>query len=281
MTLPDIIDSVRPSIVQITYTVFDLPEAERRRLGVSMVLSRPLGTGFFVNDEAYIVTAQHVVEATRGLDGQFPLGRVGLGIGLAYENTENMRSNFNVIGFDLVAEDKRHDLALLKMKANPFEGAAGGGIVIGDTPLQPLYGVPTCRTARPRDGDPIAVSGYPLGESVLVTNHGVVASSWGVTVDEVAHPTLSGVTLPEVRDVYLGDVQSNPGNSGGPVYSTDDGAIVGVLVAGRLTRVTVGDQPAIIGGLPLQADAGLSIIVPIKYACEMLEQHNVPWTASS
>lgn len=278
MTLPDIIDSVRPCVVQITFTVFDLPEDERRRLGVNTVLSRPLGTGFFVNDEAYVVTAQHVVEAMRGLDAKYPLGTVNVGIGLAYENTESLRSNFNVIGFDLVAEDMRHDLALLRM--NPFEGGAGGGIIVGDKPLQPLYGVPAFRTERPRDGDGIAVSGYPLGESVLVTNNGVVASSWGVAVEQVAHPTVLGMTFPQVRDVYLGDVQSNWGNSGGPVYSSDDGAVVGVLVAGRLTGVTIGGGPAIIGGLPLQADAGLSIIVPIKYACEMLEQHNVRWTAS-
>jgi S1-C subfamily serine protease len=217
----------------------------------------------------------------RTLDSTFPLGRVTVGVGLAYANTDFMRSNFNVIGFDVVDEDHRHDLALLKMRANPFQGEVGGGIVIGDKPLEPLHGVPVLRLDRPRDGEAIAVSGYPLSETVMVTNQGVIASSWSVEVDDIPHPTLPGVTSPEIRDLYLGDVQSNPGNSGGPVYATEDGAFVGVLVAGRLTSVQTGSGPASIAGVPLYHDAGLSLIVPTKYVTEMLDRNGVKWDSGS
>jgi S1-C subfamily serine protease len=269
-------------VVQITYTVRGLTlEQVRERGGRGHVLSGPLGTGFFVDDEAHVVTAQHVIEAARSLPGKFPPGAdVSFGVGLAYPNSDNMRANFNVVGFDLVGEDARHDLALVKMRSNPFRGETAGGIVTGDGPLEPLHGVPTIRLDRPRDGDRVAISGYPLGEPVLVTTQGIVASSWSVVVDDLPHPTIPDVTLPGMRDVYLADVQSNPGNSGGPVYSADDGAIVGVLVAGRLTNVLAGGAPAEVGGVPLLTNAGLALVIPAKYFSEMLDRNGVSWTAA-
>ena len=277
MSLPDVIDAVRPSMVQITFTVSGLSEEELRRLGAKTAHSGPLGTGFFINEDAYVVTAQHVIDDAREVSAQFPTAKVHVGVGLAYPNSANMRANFNVVNFDLVDEDNRHDLALLKLRANPFRGEVGGGIVVADQPLEPLHGVPSIRTERPRDGDGIAVSGYPLGETVLVTNQGVVASSWSVEVDEVAHPTIPTATIPKMRDIYLADVQSNPGNSGGPAYSSQDGAIVGVLVAGKLTSVVAEGQPAVVHGLWLSADAGLSLVVPAEYVVEMLDRNGVLW----
>jgi S1-C subfamily serine protease len=143
--------------------------------------------------------------------------------------------------------------------------------------VEPLFGRPSLRAERPRDGTSIAVSGYPLGESVLVTNHGTVASAWGLELDKRPDPATPSVTS---RDVYLGDLQSNPGNSGGPVYATEDGAVIGVLVAGRLTAVDAGGAPAVIDGVALQADAGLSLIVPARYVCEMLDRHGVAYQSA-
>src|SRR5438132_584434 len=55
----------------------------------------------------------------------------------------------------------------------------------------------------PADGEPIAISGYPLAEPTLVTTSGHIACSW---------------TIHNHQDHYLADVTANPGNSGGPVY---------------------------------------------------------------
>lgn len=277
MEIHEAIEIIRTSVVQISATVVAGTEADRARLHGKNFLSRPLGTGFFVSEEAHVLTAQHVVDGARRVISEWPQSQVQIGIGLAVPNSENMRANFHIVGFDVVEEDDRHDIALLKLSQNPFEGEIPPMIVINGESIGAMYGVPMLQTTRPRDGEPIAVSGYPLGETVLVTNAGIVASSWSVTRAEVAHPTVPDVTLPDLRDTYLADVQTNPGNSGGPAYSTLDGAVIGVLVAGRLTEVTAGDQPVAVNGLPVLADAGLSLLVPIKYAVEMLERHRVAW----
>lgn len=187
---------------------------------------------------------------------------------------------FNTVRFKVVEEDERHDLALLQMVANPFKGEVPPMIVINDQSIGGMHAVPALQPNRPRDGEPIAISGYPLGETILVTNAGIVASSWSVTADEVPHPSFPGVMLPKMRDTYLADVQTNPGNSGGPVYSTRDGSIIGVLVAGKLTNVLAGQEPVMVKGLPLLADAGLSLVVPIKYGIDTLERHGVTWTGT-
>jgi len=45
-------------------------------------------------------------------------------------------------------------------------------------------------------------------------------------------------------------VQTNPGNSGGPVYSTSDGFVLGVCVAGRGSPAWWGNtgKPVVING---------------------------------
>jgi S1-C subfamily serine protease len=279
MDLPEVIDFVRPSVVQVACVVSGDSPQVREQLDGKPFQSMPLGTGFLVSEDAHVVTAQHVIAAIRNLPAQFPGAQISVGVGLALPNTENMRANFSVTGFDLVSEDTRHDLALLRMNQNPFQGEMTSGIVVNDTPMELLHRVATISRERPRDGDGIAVSGYPLGETVLLTNSGIIASSWSTTVDEMPHPRMPDVTIPEIRDTYLADVKTNPGNSGGPVYSTRDGTVIGVLVAGRLTNVIAGDQPATLNDVALTADAGVSVVVPTRYACEMLDRHGVAWTA--
>ena len=266
---------MRPAVLQVGYVLPPRPVSERETFDGHRVRNGSLGTAFFVNSEGYAITAQHVVDAARELHVPNPQAQVG--IGLAIPNTEHRRANFVITGFNIIEEDPRHDLALVKLKKNPFAGELRSGFVIGDEGELPLlHGVPRLRPERPCDGDAIAISGYPLGEPVLVTNAGSIASSWSVRVGEIPHPTMPDTTLPEIRDVYLADVQSNPGNSGGPVYSVDDGSIIGVLVAGRLTDVSIGDKTAAeVLGVKLTADAGLSIVVPCRYVVDMLERNGI------
>ncbi len=106
-----------------------------------------------------MVTAQHVVRQARKLHEPYPQAQVG--IGFAIPNSDDFRANFVITGFNVVEEDEGHDLALLKLKKNPFLGELRSGIVIGSEEIPLLFGVPRLRPDRPRDGEPIAISGYP------------------------------------------------------------------------------------------------------------------------
>lgn len=233
--LPDAIDQARGFVVQVTYTITGLPYSRLRQLDArGAVWSVPVGTGFVVSDAGWIITAKHVVDCLPTIQTQVPEGQHIVGAGFAHQS--KLPGTFRVIKFDVVATDARNDIALLKLRTNPFtlreeerRSSSGDPIALGVAQL---------RTARPRDGTAIAISGYPLMESVLVTTAGSLASAWSVDFQDALAPDGQGGYKPaDIADRYLADVQANPGNSGGPAYQLVDGAVIGMLVATRLTPV--------------------------------------------
>jgi S1-C subfamily serine protease len=249
--LPGAIEAIRPSVVQVLL--------RSRSRGIQAVI----GTAFIVHEKGYALTARHVTQDNQAqlisqgvTDGEFL-------IGLAQPNTENMRGNFTIVR-GIVVEDPRHDVALLRLEPNPFEGWVTSGIVIGDRAVPLLYAVAPTRTVRPQDGEPIAVSGYPLSEPVMITTSGAIATAWGLDIAPMPMPGgPPGITVPDVKDSYLGDVAVNPGNSGGPVYSIVDAVVIGVCVAFRTASGSVAGQAFLY-------NSGLSLIVPIQYGLDLL-----------
>lgn len=267
MDLKSVIKSIGPAVVQI-------------RAISDPMQNYPLGTGFLVNDDAYVVTARHVIDGARKL-----AAKVGpslqVGVGLAHENTENMRANFTIVGFDLVAEHERHDMALLKLSQNPFKGEAQTGIVIGDAPLPLPHGYVTFDTDRPLDGEPIATTGYPLSNAVLITSAGHVASAWASEIKDIPVPGIAGMTRPDVADSYVADMEVNPGNSGGPIYAIETGAVIGVCVASQPAPVRFSDtgDPASVGRRGIAYSSGLTVVIPARYVIEILNDHGAGFTS--
>jgi S1-C subfamily serine protease len=196
-----------------------------------------------VTDDGYVITAKHVIDAFGDLkltapDGQeLEVGRKRVGIGIPGPNTPNVRGTFSVFAYELVDVDPVHDLALLKIQRNTvISSYVGLAVIQGGHPQS----IPTVQpqaaaklsSKRPEEGEPIAVSGYPLRKTVLITTSGAVASSWDYDVKEVQSPGAPDwFRLPNIADSYLADMHVNPGNSGGPVYSVENGAVIGVCVA--------------------------------------------------
>lgn len=256
-----VIDRVRPCVTQIAVS----SEADPGRRAV-------VGTGLIVHGGGYVVTAKHVTEGAGHIIQQW--GEGSLQVGLAMPNMDSpqlsIRSGFEVVDCELVEEDPRHDLALLRMTSNPFASGRQPGVSAvagGGTAINAMWGLATLNTGRPRDGDGIVVSGYPLAIPTLITTAGIIASAWHTeTMEVVPEGAPPGFTIPDFADAYLADVAVNPGNSGGPVYLQDDGSVIGVCVAFRIAEAEA-------GGMPLRYNSGLSIVVPIRYAVEMLARH--------
>lgn len=287
MTLPEAIAFVRPSVVQLTLTLDRFPAATSAALGGRIFLSFPLGTGFLVNDDAYVVTALHVLRAYETyqleIHGQlFPVGGKRLYVGIAAPDMERIRGNFNQIDFDVVEEDARHDLALLKLKRNPLKGEIGAFMKIGEKKINYAVKAATLSPKRPRDGEPVAVSGYPLNRSVLISTSGNLASAWAYDIADLPVPGAPAwFRLPDIADSFIADMHVNGGNSGGPVYSVERGVVVGVCVAFDTATVIYGDgkmEPATVQDRPLAYNSGLSVVVPIRYVIDMLKKHNLKWT---
>ena len=268
MNLAEAIDHIRPRIVQIGFSPTILSEEERSR--ARSVRHSPLGTGFIVSPDGYVITAGHVFQ-------NIPEAKIR--IGFAIPNIENMRGNFILVDCDIVDRDERHDMALLKLGKNPFKGEVRSGYVIQDKEVPILYGLATLDTNRPRDGETIGISGYPLGEPVLVTNAGWMATSWAFKIDVYATPIPGApqwFQLPDVADVYLADVEVNPGNSGAPVYLVESAEVIGMCVSSKPAPVR--DQKGEIvkiDGQCLYYSSGLTHVVPSRYIVEILKKNGL------
>jgi len=275
MDVSGAIERIRPAIVQVRFQAVGLSDELRRSLGRPLAV-HALGTGFLVNVDGYAITARHVLQLGQQIAGRIEADRKEILIGLASPNTENMRGNFSLVDFDEVDEDVHHDLALLKLRRNPFKGEVAR--VIGNIPL--IFGAARLNPSRPEDGTAIAISGYPLSESVLVTNVGWMATSWSFVTQEVPIPGApERLGRPQIADVYLADVEVNPGNSGGPVYSITDATVIGICVASKLAPVRNQDgQEADICNQRLFYSSGLTMVVPIHYVVEILNRNAANWS---
>jgi len=261
MILQDAIEVIRPSVVQFSVKTNIFSKHEQ------------FGSGFIINDDGYIVTCAHVVQQAELLK------KTGhsVTIGLAYPKIDDpegitMKYGFYHLDATLLKVDQANDVALLKMNPNPFEISPISAVVIigGDDPV-PLYKECTTSTNRPRDGDSIAVSGYPLNSPTLITTVGNLASGWASSDRQV---TEDGENKIVQSDTYLVDISVNPGNSGGPTYRSEDGRVIGVCTAYQNAPLMFIDQKggwAEIDERPVGINSGLCIVTPIKYVLDLLK----------
>lgn len=289
------IRQVQPSIVQIGVTFRNYPERTKRFLEKTpdvewhrasicpdpcVFFDFPAGTGFLANEDGYVITAKHVMDAMRtepkfaDAQGKFDLGqripsvRIQMpNVGELDEPGPKTRGAFYAADFQEVDEDPVHDLALLRLRYNPFSTDAGVlHTAKGDVKILQVK-ASKFSTSRPDEGEPIAVSGYPLSSPVLITTSGAIASSWVLEQRDLPSgaPRLS---VPHVSDAYLADMHVNHGNSGGPVFSVPDGAVIGVCVS--VVPDSLGNG---------WYNSGLSLMVPAKYVLELLNKNHVRWAA--
>lgn len=144
------------------------------------------GTGFAISN-GYIATNYHVANGAKTI-------RIK-GIG------GNMEKSYK--GY-VVAKDKEHDIAIIKIVDKEFESMGSIPYSVGKTNVDA--------------GDDIFVLGYPLteamGEEVKVTT-GVISATSGFKGD---------------NSMYQISAAVQPGNSGGPVFN-EEGAVVGIVCA--------------------------------------------------
>ncbi|MEZ5518845.1 MAG: serine protease [Gammaproteobacteria bacterium] len=232
--LPDVIDSIRPSIVGVGTSY-----PERQPIGNARP-SQLLGTGFVVGDGNLIATNYHVIPAS--LDDQ---NRQSLAVFVGRGRAARIHLA------ELIAEDQEHDLVLLRIRGDPL----------------PALTLGNAETVR--EGEIMAFTGFPIG-AVLglfpTTHQGIISSITPIarTADNAAD--LSPTQLRHMRnpfDVFQLDAIAYPGNSGSPVYRQSNGEVIGVLnsVFIKESRESVLERPS-----------GISFAVPVNWLEALLRR---------
>ena len=229
--LPDVIEQIKPSIVVVgTYAKTRSPAFVMR------------GTGFVVGDGSLVATNVHVVPGVldtangESLVVLTPSGQAGVQQRLA----------------KIEISDKSHDLALLKIEGPPMPALA----------LQDA--------GRVREGQNVAFTGFPIG-SVLglspVTHRGIISAITPIALPGGSANQLNEKLIKRLKsgpfEIYQLDGTAYPGNSGGPLFETERGEVIGIvnMVFVKGTKESALTNPS-----------GISYAVPVVYLQELLRE---------
>lgn len=232
--LPDTVAKIKPAVVLVgTYLATDNPRFKF------------LGTGFVVDNGLRVVTNAHV--ALR-VDTAAPTGPM-----LAVQ-VPSALGDWSLRAAKVLETNTQHDLALLHIDGLPATAtlsvAASDGI---------------------REGDDLAFMGFPIGGLLgfsSVTHRATVSSITTMALPSPTGQQLSGRAIRSLRlepiQIFQLDATAYPGNSGGPLFDPQTGAVVGVLnmVLIKSTRESALSQPS-----------GISYAIPSRYVLEMIARH--------
>tara|TARA_R110000803_G_scaffold135160_1_gene202119 strand:- start:14084 stop:14818 length:735 start_codon:yes stop_codon:yes gene_type:complete len=231
-SLVETVGLIKPSVVGIgVYTPTGQPK------------NQLYGSGFVIGDGTYVVTNSHVIakELDEGLLQELV---VFTGKGVAAK----------VRIATLIATDKEHDIAILKIKG------------------QPLPALQLAQSKFKPEGSSIAFTGFPIG-AVLglypVTHRGIIAAVTPTIIPVDDSRQISIAMIKRLRDPYLVyqlDATAYPGNSGSAMYDLETGKVIGIInkVFVQESKETVISKPS-----------GITYAIPVKYLHQLLKQHNI------
>jgi outer membrane biosynthesis protein TonB len=203
------------------------------------------GNGVFINTDGYVLTAAHVLSQLHG--------------GQPYVLLRQPAAPSRIVPATLVAIDREHDVAILRVTPNPF----AGNYKVSSLPLSyemPARGQTVLTAAllpsKPRDA-------YTL-------NATIETRSWGEVLDSEFSQLEKGRGDTEL---FLFNHEILLGQSGAPVISTDSHEVVG-LVEGQWLHPSA---------IPIATSAlhTLGAVLPIHYAIALLQQKHIVWHTSS
>ena len=203
------------------------------------------GNGFFINREGYVLTAAHVLSQLHGGQPYILL-------------RQSAAAPSRIVPALLVAIDREHDVAILRVTPNPF----AGNYKVSFLPLsydRPLRGQTVLTAAllpsKPRDA-------YTLNATIETRSWGEVLDSEFSQLDKGRGDT----------ELFLFNHEIILGQSGAPVLSADSQKVVGLVEGQWLGHGTLA------AATTEQRTPGA--VLPIHYAIALLQQKHIAWHTS-
>lgn len=228
-----LIASMKPSVCAVgTYNALDSP-----RFGFR-------GSGFFVGNGSLVATCWHVLPD--------PAADAGPGVKTLAVLLPSPDGSAEVREAELVASQRTHDLALLRVKGRP-----GTPVNLG-------------ADGSPQEGMEVALMGFPIGGVLgfkAVTHRGIVASIVASALPMAQARQLKEAAVSRLREgsfeLLQLDATAYPGNSGGPLFDVETQQVIGVvnMVLVKNNRESALSQPT-----------GITYAVPVRYLRDLMER---------
>ena len=227
-SITDVVAKVKPSVVGVG--LYDALGAQTHQLR---------GTGFVFGDGTLVATNYHVVSQ------DFDPKKVQYHI--VFSGTGR---NPKIHRVEIIASDKEHDLAILKLP-----------VVLTPLNLADYNYVD--------DATEVLLTGFPIGAILGLypaTHRGIIAAT---TPDVIptSHSSQLSINMLERLEkkfmIYQLDLTAYPGNSGSPLYDAQSGDVVGILnkVFVKESKETVLEKPS-----------GISYAIPVRYLIELAKR---------
>jgi hypothetical protein len=266
-SLENMVRNVQTSVVTINISIFD-PTKEfsdpELRMWFRSKMALTVGTGFIVNKQGDVVTAQHVLTELRDVANRLKAENIQAvpTLGIVITNTEMGNGsvgsgNAAIFPLRIKVEDVAHDIAVVApangdmLSAIPAIRNKNRTLPLPFTETKITYA--RINLKRPTDGASIFSCGFPLRSDTLVTTSGHVASAWPLST--LKNDTNRGVY--ELFDVYTLDLHVDHGDSGSPVFLNEDQSVIGMVV---------------------ETTGSLAKAVPSKSIKSVLDANKIPWT---
>ncbi len=228
-SLPDTIEKIKPSIVAIgTFQKTRRPPAVFR------------GTGFVVADGLHVATNAHVLPDKMDKERKETLA-IFTGKADQIEVREATQ----------VAEDRDHDLVLLKISGRPLPPLSFGD------------------AQRVREGEAYAFTGFPIGMVLglnAVTHRATISAITPIAIPQLSDQQLDKKVLARLiapYNVFQLDATAYPGNSGSPLYHPDTGQVIGII-----NKVFIQETKETI----IQKPSGISYAIPTNFLQDLLKK---------
>jgi len=206
------------------------------------------GNGFFINKEGYLLTVAHVLSQLHG--------------GQPYVLLRASSGPPRIVQAALAAIDRDHDIAILRVTPNPFEGNY-------DVSFLPVSYDPQQR------GEPVlAAARRPLKPKDAYATEALVEERSPAEIYDFQFSQLDKGRSD--TELFLFNHQVQFGQSGAPIVSVNSGEVIG-LVEGQWLRSSLVPLTTAVS----QGDPGVGAAIPIHYAIALLQQKGIAWQTAS
>ncbi|MBI1740391.1 MAG: trypsin-like peptidase domain-containing protein [Candidatus Koribacter versatilis] len=265
------IQEIKASVVQIGFRVN----------GVSKIA----GSGFFVNEDGYVLTASHVADVYEAVMNSQAAEKV-VYVAIPWPDPKEqgvqgitVYQSFHQIPFTVAARDRVHDVALLKLTKNPFSKEQVPVLLrneTGDYRLRP--GFVRIRKQNLRAGENVAFAGFPLEQNFLIAQDGIVSNPVIVLPEEALRSLGLEIVWGETPEFIAIGAMINDRQSGSLLFDFK-GTVVGIC-EGHMNAPAVPETNTPGPIRTYTTNAGIGLVVPIRYATALMDKNGIRWHTS-